>query len=148
MSRREMEEKILVALRKKMEQMNEYDVHCKEEADKCFAEAKELEANGNLGMWGSDGKIHEAKWHLSFQYHGYAFLTDWKNVISGVMFGRVYHEWHSAQAGLRKGEGHGAYITSELSDDECIVINKVFDGLVKHGYLRLSKSQKMATFKG
>lgn len=142
-----LENKILNALREKSERMKEYDAHCQEEADKCMEKAKALEAEGKLGMWGSDGEIGHAKWHLSFQKHGYDFLTNWKNTISEVMYGKTYYEWHPAQAGRYRGTGHGAYVTSELTDHEQEIINKVFDGLVKHGYLKLSKSGKMATLK-
>ena len=88
----------------------------------------------------------QAEWALHFQNHGYEFITTWKNVISKVMYGKTYQEWHSAQAGRYKGIGHGAYITTDLTETEIIKVNKVFEGLVKHGYLKVSKSGKMATF--
>ena len=143
-----LEAKILEALKSHAESMDSYDADRQKAADRCKEEAKALEANGQKGMWGSEGKLHEAKWELSFQKHGYDFLTGWKNIISVVMYGRIYEEWHSAHAGRYKGKGHGAYITSELTDAEAEIIDRVFNGLVKHGYLRLSKSGKMATFKG
>lgn len=90
--------------------------------------------------------IHQAEWALHFQNHGYDFITTWKNIISNTMYNRRYHEWHSAQAGRYKGTGHGAYVTSELDQKEIEIINKVFAGLVRQGYLRLSKSGKQATF--
>ena len=137
-----LENKIIEALKKHREWMDNYDAHCKAEYDECMKQAEEQTDE----YWKEDMKNH-AEWHLSFQKHGYDFLTGWKNVISNVMYGRVYHEWHSAQAGKYKGTGHGAYITSELTNAEAENIDKVFAGLVKYGYLKLSKSGKMATYR-
>ena len=127
MSRREMEEKILVALREKMDKMSAWDAHLKEEYDDYMRQAEEQEND----YWKKDLQ-RQARRAISLQNHGYEFLAGWKNIISKVMFDRIYR----------------AYVTTELSDEEIVVIDKVFDGLVRLGFLRLSKSGKMATFKG
>ena len=130
-----LETKILEALKDRNQQMEEYDAKRQAEHDKYMKEA----AIQTSEFWKED-KERSAEWVLQFQHHGYDFTTSWMNVISQVMYGRVYHEWHSAQAGKYKGTGHGAYITSELTKEEKEKINLVFNGLVKQGYLRLSKS--------
>lgn len=137
-----LEIKILNALKAHKEWMDDYDVHCKDEYDEYMKKA----AAQTSDYWKKDFE-RSARWALHFQKHGYDFLTGWKNVISNAMYGRVYHEWHSAQAGRYRGTGHGAYVTTELTDKEIENIDKVFAGLVKHGYLKLSKSGKMATLK-
>ena len=136
----DLENKILAALREKNKQMDEYDAHCKAEADKSMKEAEEIRAAGgeHAEFWYADKK-HDAEWHLGFQHHGYEFVEEWCNVIASVMYGRVYHEWHSACPG-RHGTGHGGYSSSELTSDERKNVHKVFNGLIKHGYLRQSKS--------
>jgi len=136
-----LENKILAALEAEKTRLAKYDAHCKAEYDQYMKQAEEQTSN----YWKKDLQ-NKAEWALGFQKHGYNFLTDWKNVISNAMYGRIYYEWHSAQAGRYKGTGHGAYVTSELTDTEQEIVNKVFNGLVKHGHLKLSKSGKMATF--
>lgn len=136
-----LENKILEALKEQKEKLAKYDENRKAEYDEYMKKAEEQTSE----YWKKDFQ-HKAEWALGFQKHGYAFVTVWKNVIADVMYGRTYYEWHPAQAGRYKGTGHGAYVTSELTDVEIEIINKVFDGLVKHGYLKISKSGKMATF--
>ncbi len=138
-----LEKKILDALKAHMEWMASYDSNRKAEYDDYMQQAEAQEIN----YWKKDLQ-HRAEFQLSKQKHGYDFLTTWKNIISNAMYGRTYYEWHPAQAGKYKGTGHGAFATSELTDAEQEIIEKVFDGIVKRGYLKLSKSGKMATFKG
>lgn len=137
-----LEKKILEALKAEKERIAEFDAVCQEIADDYMRKAAEQASD----YWKKDFE-RSAKFHLSHQKHGYDFLNVWKNAISKAMYGRIYYEWHPAQAGRYKGTGHGAYVTSELTDVEIEIVNKVFDGLVKHGYLKISKSGKMATFK-
>lgn len=136
-----LENKILEALKAHAEWMDVYDADRKADYDSKMKEAEMIESE-----YFKKDKIRSAEWDLSFQKHGYDFCTDWQNVIARVMYGRVYYEWHSAEAGRYKGTGHGAYITSELTDTEQDNVYKVFEGLVKHGYMRLSKSGKKAKF--
>jgi hypothetical protein len=138
-----LEQKILEALKAEKERIKKYDAVCQEIADDYMRKAAEQTSD----YWKKDYE-RSAQFHLSQQKHGYEFHQTWKNAISGVMFGRIYYEWHPAQAGRYKGTGHGAYATSELTDEEQEIVDKVFNGLVKHGYLKISKSGKMATFKG
>lgn len=136
----ELENKILTALKEKNTKMAKFDAERKAEADKIMKEAEEIRANGgeDAEFWYNDKK-HSAEWELGFQHHGYEFVEEWCNVIAQVMYGRVYHEWHSACPG-KHGTGHGAFSTTELTHDEHSNVYKVFKGLVKQGYLRLSKS--------
>lgn len=134
MTRAELGNKILEALKAHNEWMASYDADRKAEYDEYMAQA----AIQTSEYWKEDMQ-HSAEWALSFQKHGYDFLEDWKNVISKAMYGRIYHEWHSAQAG-RRGTGHGAYITSELTEKEKTIVTKIFNSLVDHGYLKKSKS--------
>ena len=135
----ELENKILITLNTKANKLKKYDEKCKAEYDKLMKKAE----NQVDEYWKKDF-IHQAEWALSFQKHEYDFVQEWKNIIAMVMYNRIYHEWHSAQAGRYRGTGHGAYITSELTTEERSNIDKVFNGLVKHGYLRLSKTGKQA----
>lgn len=139
----ELESKILTALTEKTEKMNKFDALCKAEYDEKMrkAEAQTVE------YWKNDLK-RQAEWSLGFQHHGYDFLEAWKNEISKAMYGRTYHEWHSAQAGRYKGTGHGAYITTELDEHEREIINKVFKNLIDKGYFKVSKTGKQAKFIG
>lgn len=134
-----LENKILEALKNKNENMKKYDEDRKAEHDSYM---KEAEAQTEE-YWKKD-LISKANWALHFQKHEYDFIEAWKNVISKVMYGRIYHEWHPAQAGKYKGTGYGAYVTSELTDKEKDNIDRVFNGLVRRGYIRLSKSGKQA----
>lgn len=134
-----LELKIIEYLRKHVDQLKKYDATCQEIANEYLAKA----AIQTEKYWKEDFE-NTAKFHLGQQQHEYDFLNNWKNDISMAMYGRIYHEWHPAQAGRYKGTGHGAYITTELTTEEQEIVNKVFNGLVKHGYLRLSKSGKMA----
>ena len=135
----ELEIKIYNALKEHEAWMAQYDADRKAEYDKYMAEA----ANQKDEYWKKD-KIHSAEWALHFQKHGYDFIETWKNIISKAMYGRIYHEWHSAQAGRYKGTGHGAYITSELTEKEKEMVSKIFNNLVEKGYLKKSKSGKQA----
>ena len=136
-----LEIKILAELARVKKQNEEFDAYCKELYDKHMARA----AIQTDDYWRKDCE-RSAKFHLSGQKHGYEFLETWKNAIANAMYGRIYHKWHSAQAGRYKGTGHGAYATTELTDTEIDIINRVFVGLVNHGYLKLSKSGKMAKY--
>lgn len=138
-----LESKILEALKAEKERIAEFDAVCKEIADDYMRKA-EIQTSD---YWKKDFE-RSAQFHLSHQKHGYDFLEAWKNAISKAMYSKVYSEWHPAQAGRYKGTGHGAYVTTELTDEEIVKIDKVFAGLVKHGYLKVSKSGKMATYKG
>lgn len=136
-----MEAKILKALADKFAKMNQHDVDLQAE----YA-AKMKKITPQMTNYEKSLAQTEAEWSLGFQKHGYDFKEEWKNEISKAMYGRTYHEWHSAQAGRYKGTGHGAYITTELTPQEIANVDAVFQGLIKHGYLRLSKSGKQATF--
>jgi len=136
-----LEIKILDALQVEKERLAKYDDYLKSLYDKYMEKAEQSDEE----YWKKDCK-RSAEFHLSGQKHGYNFLTDWKNVISSAMYGRIYFQWHSAQAGRYKGTGHGAYVTTELTEKEISNIDKVFNGLVRHGYLKLSKSGKMAKY--
>lgn len=135
-----LEIKIIEELRKHVDQLKKYDATCEEVANEYLRKA-EIQTEK---YWKEDFE-RAVRFHLGQKQHEYDFLNNWKNDISKAMYdGRIYHEWHPAQAGRYKGTGHGAYITSELTEEEKQIVNKVFDGLVKHGYLRISKSGKMA----
>ena len=136
-----METKILKALTDKVAKMQQYDADRQAEYDDYM---KKANAQTN-DYWKKDLQ-NSAEWALHFQKHGYDFLESWKNEISKAMYGREYHQWHSAQAGRYKGTGHGAYVTTELTPQEIANVDAVFQGLIKHGYLKLSKSGKQATF--
>lgn len=136
-----LEIRILTALKEHSERMDAFDKECEAEAQASREEA-EIQTSE---YWKKDCLRH-AEWHLSFQHHGYDFIEAWKNTIAKVMYNRVYSEWHSAQAGRRKGQGHGAYITSELTADERSKVSKVFENMVKKGYFRISKSGAKAKF--
>lgn len=140
-NKKSLEQKILQALDDRNTWMEQYDVDRKAEYDSYMKKA----AIQKDDYWKKDYES-QADWALHFQKHGYDFLTSWKNVISNAMYGKTYEEWHSAQAGRYKGTGHGSYITTELTKEQIANIDKVFNGLVKQGYLKLSKSGKMATF--
>lgn len=140
-SKQAMEAKILKALADKFAKMEQFDKDRQAEYD-----AKMKKITPNMTDYQKDLAKTEAEWSLGFQKHGYDFKEAWKNEISKAMYRRTYHEWHSAQAGRYKGTGHGAYITTELTPQEIANVDAVFQGLIKHGYLRLSKSGKQATF--
>lgn len=135
----DLEKKIIEAVNQKKSDMEKYDKDRKAEYDEYMKKA----AIQSVEFWKKDFE-HRAQWSLSFQKHGYDFLEAWKNTIAKAMYGRIYHEWHSAQAGRYPGTGHGAYVTTELNEKEIEIINKVFDGMVKKGYFRISKSGKQA----
>lgn len=137
------ETKIIDSLKSHMNWMAKCDADRKADYDEYMKQA----AAQSSEYWKKDFQ-HRAEWQLGFQKHGYDFLTDWKNIISKAMYGRTYQEWHSAQAGRYRGTGHGAYTTTELTEKEIGIVDKVFEGLVRNGYLKISKSGKMATFKG
>ena len=139
----ELESRILKALADKNENMKAYDADRKAEYDEYMRKANEQTND----YWKKDFQ-HSAEWALHFQKHGYDFLEAWKNEISKAMYGRTYHEWHSAQAGRYKGTGHGAYITTELDEHEREIINKVFKNLIDKGYFKVSKTGKQAKFIG
>ena len=136
-----LEIKILDALKEHKAWMAQYDVDRKVEYDQYMAQA----AIQIDEYWRKDFE-NSANWALHFQKHGYDFLEAWKNVIAKAMYGRIYHEWHSAQAGRYKGTGHGAYITSELTLEEQAKVGKVFENMTAKGYFKISKSGKQATF--
>lgn len=137
-----LENKILEALKAEKKRIAEYDAVCQGIADDYMRRASEQTSD----YWKKDFE-NSAKFHLSGQKHGYDFLEAWKNAISKAMYGKIYSEWHPAQAGRYKGTGHGAYATTELTAKEAENVDKVFAGLVKRGYLKLSKSGKMAIYK-
>lgn len=136
-----METKILKALTDKVVKMQQHDADMQ-----AMYDAKMKKITPNMSDYQKDLAKNEAEWALSFQKHGYDFKESWKNEISKAMYGREYHQWHSAQAGRYKGTGHGAYVTTELTPQEIANVDAVFQGLIKHGYLKLSKSGKQATF--
>ena len=137
----ELEIRILGALKEKKAELKRYDADRQAEYDEYMEEA-EIQTSD---YWRKDLQ-RSAEWALHFQKHGYDFIEAWLNVIAGVMYGRIYSEWHPAQAGRYKGTGHAAYTSSELTQTERENVYKVFKGLEKHGYIRISKSGKQATF--
>lgn len=140
LEKKELENKILTALKEHAEWMDEYDANRKAEYD----EDMEMAEIQTSECW----KKHyqeSAEWALHFQKHGYDFIDGWKNVIAKAWYGRIYQQWHSAQAGRYKGQGHSSYITSELTTDEQNNVNEVFNRIVNRGILKKSKSGKMAT---
>lgn len=136
-----LESKILSALEAHESWMAQYDRDRKAEYDEYMAKAAQQKDD----YWKKDFE-GQAEWALHFQKHGYDFLTGWKNIISKAVYGRIYEEWHSAQAGRYKGTGHGAFTTTELEEAEIKKINIILENLIKKGYLRLSKSGKMARY--
>lgn len=137
----ELEIKILDALKEHKAWIAKHDADCKARYDKHMEEA----AIQTSEYWRKDCE-GSANWALHFQKHGYDFLEAWMNAIAKAMYGRIFHEWHSAQAGRYKGTGHGAYITSELTVEEQSKVRKVFKALTMQGYFKISKSGKQATF--
>lgn len=135
-----LEKKILEALEAKKLELAQYDADRKADYDELMHKA-EIQISE---YWKKDFQ-RSAEYWLSFQKHGYDFLPEWKNVISKAMYSKTYYIWHSAQAG-RNGTGHGSYVTTELNEKEEDNVNEVFNRLVKRGYLKVSKSGKMATF--
>lgn len=136
-----LENKILEELKNHMNHLDDFDKQMQAEAD----EYRKKAAIQKSEYWKKDLE-GSAEWVLHFQHHGYDFLEAWKNIISKAVYGRIYHEWHSAQAGRYKGTGHAAYITTELTEEEKEKVGKIFDGLVRQGYLKISKSGKMARY--
>ena len=130
----ELENKILAALREKNKKMADFDADMQAEHDDFIRKA-----NAQDDLYWKKEFQHKAEWSLGLQNHGYGFVEEWCNVIAQVMYGKMYHEWHSAVAG-RHGTGHGAYSTTELTTDEHKKVYKVFKGLVNQGYLKPSKS--------
>lgn len=143
MTKEELEGRILRELQVHADDIKHHDDVCQELYNEHMSNAATMD-NEYFKM----DEERKAQWNLGCKKHGYDFLEGWKNSISKAMYGRVYSEWHSAQAGRYKGTGHGAYVTTELSEKEQDNINKVFEGLVKRNYIKLSRSGKMATFNG
>lgn len=135
----DMENKIYKALKEQVDFLAKYDADRKAEYDANMAKA----AIQTEKYWKDDFE-RSAQWALHFQKHGYDFLESWKNVIAKAIYGRIYHEWHSAQAGRYKGTGHGAYTSTELDEKEIKMVNAIFDNLVKKGYFKISKTGKQA----
>lgn len=135
--------KILDALKNERKRLNDYDLMLQEMHDEDMKKA----AIQTSDYWRKDFE-HRAKFNLRFQKHEYNFITEWKNVIASVVYGKIYYQWHSAQAGRYKGTGHGAYVTTELIDAEIEKIDKIFQNMVNKKYFRISKSGKMAKFIG
>lgn len=138
-----MENKILDALGEWSEHLAQYDAKKQVEYDEYVNEAERTSNSYEKRLI-----MIRAENCLIAQHHGYDFVTTWMNVISGVMYKKTYYEWHSAQAGKYGKKGHGSYATTELTEKEEDDLYKVFDGLVRHGLLKLSKSGKKAVFKG
>ena len=130
----ELENKILAALKEKNKNMAAFDADCQAEYNDYMRKANEQ----TEAYWKTE-YTHKAEWVIGFQNHGYEFVEEWCNVIAQVIYGRIYHEWHSACPG-KHGTGHGAYSTTELTTDEHKKVYKVFKGLVNQGYLKPSKS--------
>lgn len=138
-----LEIKILDALKNERQRLKDYDVMLQEMHDEHMKIA-EIQTSD---YWKRDYE-DRAKFDLSHQKHEYNFITEWKNVIASAMYGKIYYEWHSAQAGRYKGTGHGAYVTTELTDVEIEKVDKIFQNMINKKYFRISKSGKMAKFIG
>ena len=138
-----LEIKILDALKNERQRLKDYDLMIQGMYDENMKMA-EIQTDD---FWKRDYE-DRAKFNLSHKKHEYNFITEWKNVIASVMYGKIYYQWHSAQAGRYKGTGHGAYVTSELTDVEIEKVNKIFQNMINKKYFRISKSGKMAKFIG
>lgn len=134
-----LELRILNELQNHVEQLRKFDKTCEDIANKYFRKA-EIQT---VKYWKEDYE-RTARFHLGHKMHEYDFLTEWKNVIAKAMYNKTYQEWHSAEAGRYAGTGHGAYITTELTEQELKNIDIVFDNMVDLGYFKISKSGKMA----
>ena len=130
-----LEIKIIEAVKARAAQMDEFDASCQKNADNYRTKAKETTDD----YWRKDYE-HQAEWALSLQHHGYDFIDEWRNIIGHAMYGKKYREWHSAQAGRYKGTGHDSYVTSDCTAEERENIVKVWNGMVKRGYFKISKS--------
>lgn len=138
-----LEIKILDALKNERQRLKDYDLMIQGMYDENMKMA-EIQTDD---FWKRDYE-DRAKFNLSHKKHEYNFITEWKNVIASVMYGKIYYQWHSAQAGRYKGTGHGAYVTSELTDVEIEKVDKIFQNMINKKYFRISKSGKMAKFIG
>lgn len=138
-----LEVKILDALKNERQRLKDFDVMIQEMYDENMKMA-EIQIDD---FWKRDYE-DRAKFNLSHKKHEYNFITEWKNVIASAIYGRIYYEWHPAQAGRYKGTGHGAYVTSELTDVEIEKVDKIFQNMINKKYFRISKSGKMAKFIG
>ena len=79
--------------------MAQYDAERKAEYDDYMKQAK-LQTED----WWKKDLEHQAEWALSWQHHGYEFVEGWKNILSQIMYGKKFNEWHPAQPGKYKGE--------------------------------------------
>lgn len=138
-----LEIKILDALKSERQRLKDYDVMIQEMHDENMRKA----AIQTSDYWKKDFE-DRAKFNLNHKKHEYNFITEWKNVIASVVYGRIYYEWHPAQAGRYKGTGHGAFVTSELTDVEIEKVDKIFQNMINKKYFRISKTGKMAKFIG
>lgn len=138
-----LEIKILDALKSERQRLKDYDVMIQEMHDENMRKA----AIQTSDYWKKDFE-NRAKFNLNHKKHEYNFITEWKNVIASAVYGRIYYEWHPAQAGRYKGTGHGAFVTSELTDVEIEKVDKIFQNMINKKYFRISKTGKMAKFIG
>ena len=138
-----LEIKILDALKSERQRFKDYDVMIQEMHDENMRKA----AIQTSDYWKKDFE-DRAKFNLNHKKHEYNFITEWKNVIASAVYGRIYYEWHPAQAGRYKGTGHGAFVTSELTDVEIEKVDKIFQNMINKKYFRISKTGKMAKFIG
>lgn len=138
-----LEIKILDALKSERQRLKDYDVMIQEMHDENMRKA----AIQTSDYWKKDFE-DRAKFNLNHKKHEYNFITEWKNVIASAVYGRIYYEWHPAQAGRYKGTGHGAFVTSELTDVEIEKVDKIFQNMINKKYFRISKTGKMAKFIG
>lgn len=138
-----LEVKILDALKNERQRLKDFDVMIQEMHDENMRKA----AIQTSDYWKKDFE-DRAKFNLNHKKHEYNFITEWKNVIASAVYGRIYYEWHPAQAGRYKGTGHGAFVTSELTDVEIEKVDKIFQNMINKKYFRISKTGKMAKFIG
>ena len=138
-----LEIKILDALKSERQRLKDYDVMIQEMHDENMRKA----AIQTSDYWKKDFE-DRAKFNLKHKKHEYNFINEWKNVIASAVYGRIYYEWHPAQAGRYKGTGHGAFVTSELTDVEIEKVDKIFQNMINKKYFRISKTGKMAKFIG
>jgi len=138
-----LEMKILDALKNERQRLKDFDVMIQEMHDENMRKA----AIQTSDYWKKDFE-DRAKFNLNHKKYEYNFITEWKNVIASAVYGKIYYEWHPAQAGRYKGTGHGAYVTTELTDVEIEKVDKIFQNMINKKYFRISKSGKMAKFVG
>lgn len=91
--------------------------------------------------------ITEIKKSQIAEYGNYSIVDSIKQAISRAMFGKDMTSITIYEFGNGKGKGKhhtDSYRVQLITDEELAMVEKIYSGMVRNGYLRVSKSGEMA----